>query len=57
MAITPAVVQTLSKKGFTVFIEENAGAEAKFRNDDYEAAGGKITNNQNVFSSGKINTI
>lgn len=42
VAITPAVVQTLTKKGFTVQVEENAGFGAKFRNDDYAQAGAKI---------------
>ncbi len=42
VAITPAVVQTLTKKGFAINVEENAGKEASFRNQDYEAAGAKI---------------
>lgn len=49
VAITPAVVQTLSKKGFTVEVEENAGFEAKFRNDDYAAAGAKIVDSKAVY--------
>ena len=42
MALVPAVVQTLCKKGFNVNIEDGAGTESQFRNMDYEAAGGKI---------------
>ncbi|KAJ8966256.1 hypothetical protein NQ314_003671 [Rhamnusium bicolor] len=52
VAITPAVTETLAKKGFTVNIEENAGIEAKFRNKDYEQAGAKLVNTQNAFNSG-----
>lgn len=47
MAITPAVTATLVKKGFSVKIEENAGFEAKFRNEDYTNAGGKIVLSSN----------
>merc|ERR1719420_626447 len=32
----------LTKKGFTVQVEENAGVLSQFRNDDYVAAGAKI---------------
>lgn len=42
VAITPAVTATLVQKGFTVQIEQGAGFEAKFRDDDYAKAGGKI---------------
>lgn len=42
VALSPAAVKTLSQKGFTIVVEENAGAEASFRNPDYEAAGAKV---------------
>ena len=42
VALVPAVVETLTKKGFTINVEENAGVEAKFTNQNYEAAGGHI---------------
>ena len=42
VAISPAVTAALTKKGFNVNIESNAGALANFRNVDYEAAGGKV---------------
>lgn len=42
VALSPAAVKTLSQKGFTVTVENNAGAEASFRNPDYEAAGAKV---------------
>lgn len=52
VAITPAVTATLVKKGFTVNVESGAGVEARFRNDDYAAAGGKLTDKKSVFESG-----
>lgn len=54
VAVTPAVTQTLTKKGFKVVVEENAGNLAKFPNEDYEKAGAKITNAGGVFSSSDI---
>lgn len=51
MAITPAVTATLVKKGFTVQIEENAGFEAKFRNEDYTNAGGKIVSSNDAYNA------
>lgn len=54
MSITPAVTQTLVKKGFKVNIEWSAGTLAKFRNDDYEQVGAKLVNNEEVFNSGKV---
>lgn len=43
VAVTPAVTQALTKKGFTVLVEDNAGLSAKFPNDQYVQAGGKIS--------------
>jgi len=51
VAIVPATVQTLVKKGFTVNVEEGAGVEASFANKEYEAAGAKVTNAANVYKS------
>ena len=51
VAMTPTVAQNLSKKGFKVIIEENAGALAKFPNDQYEKAGAKISDVKAVYSS------
>ena len=42
VALVPAVVQTLCKKGFNINVEDGAGVESQFRNMDYEAAGAKI---------------
>lgn len=51
VAITPAVTATLVKKGFNVNVEENAGFEAKFRNEDYTNAGGKIVGKSDVYNA------
>lgn len=53
VAVIPAVVQTLTKKGFAVNVEEGAGKEAKFTNDQYVNAGAKLVDKTNVFQSGK----
>ena len=36
------LLQNLVKKGFTVNIEEGAGEQAKFKNEDYAAAGAAV---------------
>ncbi|CAL1537588.1 unnamed protein product [Lymnaea stagnalis] len=51
VALVPAAVQTLTKKGFTVNIEENAGLGAKFMNDDYAASGAKVKGKKDVYTS------
>lgn len=51
VAITPTVVSTLTKKGFNINIEENAGVQSKFRNIDFEAAGAKIVDTKAAFGS------
>ncbi|XP_045489395.1 NAD(P) transhydrogenase, mitochondrial-like [Pieris rapae] len=51
VAIVPAVVNKLVKKGFNVNIEENAGVLANFPNKTYEEAGAKITNLKNAYQS------
>ena len=54
VAITPAVTQTLTKKGFKLIVEENAGQQAKFLNDDYEKAGAKISNLANIYANSDL---
>jgi hypothetical protein len=51
VAIVPATVQTLVKKGFTVNVEQGAGVASSFNNQEYEAAGAKITQVKDVYSS------
>nr|CAH7751274.1 unnamed protein product [Callosobruchus chinensis] len=51
VALVPAAVEALIKKGFTVNVEENAGLEAKIRNADFEKSGAKIVNTESAFNS------
>lgn len=51
VACTPIVAATLIQKGFQVQIEDGAGAEAQFRNEDYEKSGAKITSKDAVYNS------
>lgn len=51
VALVPAAVQTLTKKGFTVNVEENAGLGARFINDDYAASGAKVKGKKDVYTS------
>ena len=51
VAIVPATVQALTNRGFNVTVEENAGVESKFTNDDYAAAGATIKPTKDTFQS------
>uniref|UniRef100_A0A1I7S6E6 proton-translocating NAD(P)(+) transhydrogenase n=1 Tax=Bursaphelenchus xylophilus TaxID=6326 RepID=A0A1I7S6E6_BURXY len=51
VAITPSSVATLTQKGFQVVVEENSGAKASFYNEEYDKAGAKVTNVNDVFKS------
>nr|CAI5826420.1 unnamed protein product [Callosobruchus analis] len=51
VALVPAAVEALIKKGFTVNVEENAGLEAKIRNADFEKSGAKIVDTVTSFNS------
>ncbi|WAR17129.1 NNTM-like protein [Mya arenaria] len=51
VAISPAAVQTLVKKGWNVNIEDGAGVESKFTNKNFEDAGAKITSMKDTFHS------
>merc|ERR1719238_1666637 len=39
VALVPAAVANLCKKGFNINVQDGAGMESQFRNIDYEAAG------------------
>lgn len=54
VAISPAVTSNFVKKGFKVLIEENAGALAKFPNEQYAAAGATLVNSKSIYSSSDI---
>ena len=51
VAVHPAAVATLTKKGYNVCVEDSAGVEAKFTNKDYEEAGAKIKPQKDTFQS------
>ena len=54
VALVPSVVETLTKKGFSVLIEDGAGAAANFANGKYTDAGAKITDKNEVFGKADI---
>ena len=54
VALTPAVVSNLVKKGFTLHVEENAGLGASFHNEDYQNAGAKIVSRNGAYASNII---
>mgnify|MGYP001160759945 FL=1 len=57
VAIVPNSIPKLSKSGFEVFIEEDAGVNANHSNDEYEKRGGKICPTEDVLSCETIVSI
>lgn len=51
VALSPAAVLSLTKAGYKVVVEDNAGSEAKFSNVDYNASGAIIKTRSEVFAS------
>lgn len=51
VAVTPTVASSLIKKGIIVQVENDAGSNAKFLNSEYEAAGVKIADTNNIWKS------
>ena len=51
VALTPAAVKVLTKEGFNVWVEDGAGAAAKFSNTEYEDSGAHIKAQAEVFGS------
>merc|ERR1711962_639380 len=49
VACTPAVTALLTKKGFTVNVQEGAGKLSNFRDDDFAAAGANIIGKEAAF--------
>ena len=45
VAVTPDSVKNLTKLGFDVFIEKNAGVNASFSDSDYTKVGAKVSPN------------
>jgi len=51
VALTPAGAQELAKRGHSVHVQKNAGADSGFTNEEYAKAGAKITATaEDVFS-------
>jgi len=50
VACTPAVTAALTKKGFTINVQEGAGKLANFRDEDYAAAGANIVSKEKAFN-------
>merc|ERR1712112_555220 len=50
VACTPANTALLTKKGFTINVEEGAGRLANFRDEDFAAAGANIVGKEAAFS-------
>ncbi|KAF5886363.1 NAD(P) transhydrogenase, mitochondrial-like, partial [Clarias magur] len=51
VAVSPAGVEAMVKQGFRVQVEEGAGREAQFSDQQYQAAGASITNTTGAFNS------
>lgn len=49
VSLVPRDVYKLVKNGFNVLVEDQAGLEAGFNNDDYELVGAKISKIQNDY--------
>ncbi|XP_015379977.1 PREDICTED: NAD(P) transhydrogenase, mitochondrial-like [Diuraphis noxia] len=54
VALVPSSAELLTKLGWNVKVERDAGAEAKFRDGDYELAGAEIVSRENAFGSDVI---
>lgn len=57
VALVPNSILKLSKFGFEVFIEKDAGVNANHTNEEYEGRGGKISSREDVLSCETIVSI
>tara|TARA_B100000886_G_scaffold16943_1_gene10779 strand:- start:2914 stop:4071 length:1158 start_codon:yes stop_codon:yes gene_type:complete len=57
VALVPNSIPKLSKSGFEVFIEEDAGVNANHSNEEYEVRGGNICSKEEVLSCETIVSI
>lgn len=57
VALVPNSIPKLSKSGFEVFIEEDAGVNANHSNEEYEGRGGKICSKEEILSCETIVSI
>ncbi|XP_067937785.1 NAD(P) transhydrogenase, mitochondrial-like [Watersipora subatra] len=51
IALSPAATAALTKKGFNVAVEENAGLDAKFLNEEFAASGASLVSREKAFGS------
>lgn len=51
IALSPAATAALIKKGFNISVEEHAGLEAKFLNEEYAASGASLVSREKAFES------
>ena len=49
VAIVPSTVSALSKKGYEFFVESDSGLDANYSNDDYQNAGAKVVDKNQIF--------
>ncbi|MBI2549474.1 alanine dehydrogenase [Candidatus Woesearchaeota archaeon] len=54
VSVTPDGVKILTKAGHMVFVEENAGANSGFSNEEYHVAGAKIVDTATVWSAALV---
>jgi H+-translocating NAD(P) transhydrogenase subunit alpha len=54
VALVPAAVQKLVKRGFKVVVEHGAGAGASFLDQDYQQAGATLADAAGVWSQGEL---
>ncbi len=54
VALIPANIQALSKRGLEIIVEQGAGENAGYLDSAYQEAGAKIVSRQDVFSQGEI---
>ena len=52
--MAPVAVSALTKKGFTVQVQESAGVGASFTNDMFAEAGAKIVDKKAAYESGEF---
>jgi alanine dehydrogenase len=54
VALSPENALELTKKGFKVLIEENAGIGSQFRDQDYSANGAQVVSAKEIFNQADI---
>lgn len=54
ISLTPCEVSKLVKEGFTLYIEENAGVDAGYTNDDYSNVGATIVTQADLYKKAEL---